>query len=103
MGALLDLLVDFDHLAIRATDELRWAPATAILALVSAWWVKGPLLVAVGWCADLRHGRRGGRPRPAPALADDRRRRRDRFLPRLSRRALLARRPGRRRARARGC
>jgi membrane-associated phospholipid phosphatase len=58
MGNLLQLLVDLDHSAIRATDELRWAPATAVLALISAWWVKGPLLVAVGWGADLRCGRR---------------------------------------------
>jgi undecaprenyl-diphosphatase len=58
MGELLDLLVDLDHHAIRATGELRWAPATAVLALLSAWWVKGPLLVAVGWGADLRSGRR---------------------------------------------
>jgi membrane-associated phospholipid phosphatase len=58
MGDLLHLLVDLDHSAIRVTDELRWAPATAVLALLSAWWVKGPLLVAVGWGADLRCGRR---------------------------------------------
>jgi membrane-associated phospholipid phosphatase len=58
MGDLLHLLVDLDHSAIRATDELRWAPATAVLAFLSAWWVKGPLLVAVGWGSDLRCGRR---------------------------------------------
>jgi membrane-associated phospholipid phosphatase len=58
MGDVLQLLVDLDHDAIRATSELRWAPATAVLALLSAWWVKGPLLVAVGWGADLRCGRR---------------------------------------------
>src|SRR5829696_10101403 len=54
MGEILDLIVGVDHDAIRATGELRWAPATAVLALVSAWWVKGPLLVVVGWCSDLR-------------------------------------------------
>jgi membrane-associated phospholipid phosphatase len=58
MGNVLQLLVDLDHDAIRATGELRWEPATAVLALVSAWWVKGPLLVAVGWGSDLRCGRR---------------------------------------------
>jgi membrane-associated phospholipid phosphatase len=58
MGDVLQLLVGLDHDAIRATGELRWAPATAALALISAWWVKGPLLVAVGWGADLRCGRR---------------------------------------------
>jgi membrane-associated phospholipid phosphatase len=57
MGNLLQLLLDFDRDAIRATADLHWGPATAVLAVVSAWWVKGPLLVALGWCADLR-GRR---------------------------------------------
>jgi membrane-associated phospholipid phosphatase len=57
MGDLLQLLIDFDREAIQATSGLRWDPATAVLALISAWWVKGPLLVALGWCADLR-GRR---------------------------------------------
>ena len=57
MSDALQLLLNLDQEAIRATSELRWSPATAVLALVSAWWVKGPLLVAVGWCADL-HSRR---------------------------------------------
>jgi membrane-associated phospholipid phosphatase len=58
MGELLELLVGLDHDAVRATGELRWEPVTVVLALFSAWWVKGPLLVAVGWGADLRCGRR---------------------------------------------
>lgn len=57
MSDLLQLLMSLDREAIRATSDLRWEPATVVLALVSAWWVKGPLLVALGWCADLR-GRR---------------------------------------------
>jgi len=58
MGTLVQQLAGLDHDAIRATAELRWAPATAVLALLSAWWVKGPLLVAVGWGSDLRSRRR---------------------------------------------
>jgi membrane-associated phospholipid phosphatase len=54
MTDALQLLLSLDEDAIRATSELRWEPATALLTLVSAWWVKGPLLVAAGWCADLR-------------------------------------------------
>jgi undecaprenyl-diphosphatase len=54
MTDALQLLLSFDEDAIRATSELRWEPATAILTLLSAWWVKGPLMVAAGWCADLR-------------------------------------------------
>ena len=57
MGHALQQLVSLDHDAVRATTELRWSPATAVLAFVSAWWVKGPLLVATGWCADLRNRR----------------------------------------------
>jgi membrane-associated phospholipid phosphatase len=57
MHYALQLLVDLDRDAVRATSALRCAPATAVLVLVSAWWVKGPLLVAAGWCADLRNGR----------------------------------------------
>jgi membrane-associated phospholipid phosphatase len=54
MGDALQLLLSLDEDAIRATSALRWEPATAILTLLSAWWVKGPLMVAAGWCADLR-------------------------------------------------
>jgi membrane-associated phospholipid phosphatase len=65
MSDALQLLLSFDEDAIRATSALRWEPATAILTLLSAWWVKGPLLVAAGWCADLR----SRRPVPLVALA----------------------------------
>jgi undecaprenyl-diphosphatase len=54
MSDSLHLLLNLDHEAIRATTELRWGPLTAVLALVSAWWVKGPLLVGAGWFADVR-------------------------------------------------
>lgn len=57
MSDLVQLMINLDREAIQATSDLRWDPATMVLALISAWWVKGPLLVAVGWCADLR-GRR---------------------------------------------
>jgi membrane-associated phospholipid phosphatase len=57
MSNVLHLLVHLDEDAIRATTELRWPPMTAVLLLVSAWWVKGPLLVAAGWGADLRNRR----------------------------------------------
>jgi undecaprenyl-diphosphatase len=57
MTHFLRLLVHLDEDAIRATAQLRWPPATAVLLLVSAWWVKGPLLVAAGWGADLRNRR----------------------------------------------
>ena len=57
MSDALQLLISLDQDAIRATGELRWGPATAVLAFASLWWVKGPLLVATGLCADLRNRR----------------------------------------------
>ena len=57
MSDVLELLVNLDREAIRATTVVHWEPATAVLTLISAWWVKGPLMVAAGWWADLR-GRR---------------------------------------------
>jgi membrane-associated phospholipid phosphatase len=57
MGDALQLLVNLDQDAIRSTSDLRCGPATAILTLASAWWVKGPLLVGAGWCADLKSRR----------------------------------------------
>jgi membrane-associated phospholipid phosphatase len=54
MSDALRFLLHLDEEAIRATGDLRWSQATGVLVLVSAWWVKGPLLVAVGWCSDLR-------------------------------------------------
>jgi undecaprenyl-diphosphatase len=57
MSDALDLLVSLDQDAIRATSALRWEPATFVLAFLSAWWIKGPLMVTAGWCADLRSRR----------------------------------------------
>ena len=48
MRDVLHLLASLDRDAMRATGDLRWGPATAGLVLVSAWWVKGPFVVAVG-------------------------------------------------------
>jgi undecaprenyl-diphosphatase len=63
MTEALQLLLHLDELAIRATGGLRWEPATAVLAFVSAWWVKGPLMIGMGWCSDL------GRRRVVPLVA----------------------------------
>jgi membrane-associated phospholipid phosphatase len=57
MSDVLQFLIGLDRDAIRVTGELRWSPATAVLVLASAWWVKGPLLVAAGYCSDLRNRR----------------------------------------------
>ena len=65
MNEFFRILISFDHDATAASAALHWTPATAAMTLVSAWWVKGPLLVATGWCADLA----GRRRVPLAALA----------------------------------
>jgi undecaprenyl-diphosphatase len=50
-------LAAWDRLAIELSQGLHWGPATAMFLVLSAWWVKGPLLVGVGACADARERR----------------------------------------------
>jgi membrane-associated phospholipid phosphatase len=57
MSDVLQFLLGLDRDAIHATSVLHWEPATVVLVLASAWWVKGPLLVALAWSADLRRRR----------------------------------------------
>lgn len=54
MHAFLEHLVALDRTLMEAAGDLRWAPATALFVLASAWWVKGPLFVLVGLVRDLR-------------------------------------------------
>ena len=51
---MLEQIFHLDRAALEAVEALRWGPATAVFVLASAWWVKGPLLVAVGSLGDLR-------------------------------------------------
>jgi membrane-associated phospholipid phosphatase len=37
---------------VKAGQDLQWQPLTILFVLASAWWVKWPLLVAVGACGD---------------------------------------------------
>jgi undecaprenyl-diphosphatase len=48
-----ELLVAWDQLAMHLSQSLRWGPATAAFVVLSAWWVKGPLLVGLGLWSDL--------------------------------------------------
>ena len=45
-------LLDLDHQLIDRTPGLEHPVLTAVFVVVSAWWVKGPLLIAVALCAD---------------------------------------------------
>jgi undecaprenyl-diphosphatase len=50
-------LLELDRELVRAVTAFEDPALTALFVLVSAWWVKGPLLVAVGLGADLRSRR----------------------------------------------
>jgi undecaprenyl-diphosphatase len=50
-------LIELDHLLVEATPAVESPLLTSLFVLLSAWWVKGPLLVAIGLCADLRSRR----------------------------------------------
>jgi undecaprenyl-diphosphatase len=50
-------LAEWDRLTLELSQAFHWGPATAVFLLLSAWWVKGPLLVGLGACADARERR----------------------------------------------
>jgi undecaprenyl-diphosphatase len=56
--AFLQHLAELDAFALEAGQALRWEPLTAFFVVVSAWWVKWPLFVAIGGCADARSRRK---------------------------------------------
>lgn len=58
---LVDLLAGADRWLVEATAGLRAAPLTAVMTLLSAWWVKSVLIAGIGGAADLR-----ARPRRLP-------------------------------------
>jgi undecaprenyl-diphosphatase len=51
---VLNLLAELDNFAIDATQTIRWEPLTLLFILASAWWVKWPLIAAVGAFGDAR-------------------------------------------------
>ena len=54
MQAFLEQIVALDRALMDAAGDLRWAPATGLFILASAWWVKGPLFVIAGLLRDVR-------------------------------------------------
>ena len=54
MLAVVHGLASLDLHLTEETAELRWGPATSAFILLSAWWVKGPLLIGAAWASDLR-------------------------------------------------
>ena len=51
----LPQLLQLDHAAIEQTTALRWSPATTFFAFASAWWIKGPLFVVLGFLRDVKN------------------------------------------------
>ncbi len=45
--------VNVDHELVEATQAVEHPLLTAVFVLLSAWWVKGPLLVGLGLCSDV--------------------------------------------------
>ena len=58
---VLGPLASLDEALLRLVLDLRWGPLTALMALLSAWWVKGVVIAAAGALADWRR-----RPRSVP-------------------------------------
>jgi undecaprenyl-diphosphatase len=46
-------LLDFDRALVDAAPAVEHPWLTALFVLLSAWWVKGPLLVGLGLCSDV--------------------------------------------------
>ena len=46
-------LLDLDHSLVEATQAFEHPLLTAVFVLLSAWWVKAPLLVGLGLASDL--------------------------------------------------
>jgi undecaprenyl-diphosphatase len=55
--ALLEQVQLVERLALDASENVRWAPLTALFVLASSSWVKAPLFVAAGMMGDI-HARR---------------------------------------------
>jgi undecaprenyl-diphosphatase len=51
----LHLLLQLDHAAVEAVGEYRTPTATAVFALASAAWIKGPLFVVLAFLRDVKN------------------------------------------------
>jgi undecaprenyl-diphosphatase len=65
--AIIDLVSSVDRSLAEAVEALRSGPLTAVMTLLSAWWVKSLVIAGIGTVADLR--RRPLRLPPTPFLA----------------------------------
>jgi len=51
------MLVELDHNLVDVMPSLQSPVLTSVFIVLSAWWVKGPLLIGLGLAADLRRRR----------------------------------------------
>jgi len=51
----LNQLLQLDHAAVEGFAQVRTTSATAFFAFASAWWIKGPLFVALAFLRDLKN------------------------------------------------
>jgi membrane-associated phospholipid phosphatase len=58
LSELLRSVAAWDGTAVEAMEAFRWGPLTLVFLMASAWWVKMPLIAAVGACGDFRCRRR---------------------------------------------
>ncbi|MGH3134666.1 MAG: phosphatase PAP2 family protein [Gaiellaceae bacterium] len=57
MAALFETLLAWDSAASALGEQVRWEPLTFVFLLASAWWVKWPLIAAVGSAVDAKRWR----------------------------------------------
>lgn len=48
-------LLQLDHAAVEQAAQLRTSSGTAFFALASAWWIKGPVFVVLGFLRDVKN------------------------------------------------
>jgi membrane-associated phospholipid phosphatase len=54
VAELLQTILALDSAASSFGEDVRWAPLTVVFLLASAWWVKWPLMLALGSACDAK-------------------------------------------------
>jgi membrane-associated phospholipid phosphatase len=54
VAGLSETILAWDSAVSALGEEVRWAPLTLVFLVASTWFVKWPLIVAVGGCLDAR-------------------------------------------------
>jgi undecaprenyl-diphosphatase len=54
VAGLFETLIALDGAASAFGEELRWAPLTVVFVLASTWFVKWPLILAIGGACDAK-------------------------------------------------